>query len=107
VRHRTVAARQASYPSMAATNPAARAAFPKRTLTNYFTQALDEGPERPAVELFIRSGGVLVTAHSLITMLEVAISLIVGFALGYGVDLLPGVALAVCPPGPARSNSVQ
>jgi hypothetical protein len=37
----------ASYPNIAARNPAARAAFPKRTLTNYFTQALDEGPERP------------------------------------------------------------
>jgi hypothetical protein len=37
----------ASYPNIAARNPAGRATFLKRTLTNYFTQALDEGPERP------------------------------------------------------------
>jgi hypothetical protein len=42
-------------------------------------------PRDPALEPFYARGGVLVTAHSLIAMLEVAISLIVGFALGYGV----------------------
>jgi hypothetical protein len=42
-------------------------------------------PRDPALEPFYARGGVLVTAHSLIAMLEIAISLIVVFALGYGV----------------------
>jgi hypothetical protein len=51
-------ARQASYPSIAARNPAGRAAFPKRTLTNYFTRALDEGSrETPPLSLFTLGAG--------------------------------------------------
>jgi hypothetical protein len=48
--------------------------------------ALDGGPERPALEPFYSLGrGSRHGPRALIAMLEVAISLIVGFALGYGV----------------------
>jgi hypothetical protein len=47
-------------PSRPKRNPAARAAFPKRTLIKTIHEALDRGFRDPALSLRICSGGVLV-----------------------------------------------